>query len=137
MDWNFASADGRIALSLKQGNAQSFGELTVAGAKTVVTGGNLAGSSGGVQLNGGGLGNARVDISGDADAPTSLHLTGSNGGTQIDEVLLPMMDRNIGHIVDAYRRTYAVFTIQEEKKAASYNQTADIFVFHVVETLSD
>ena len=114
MTWNFASIDGQTKLTLEAGNAQSNGFLTRAGSRSLVTGTNLTDTINDVQLNVSGQSSANVTVNGDSASPTSLHLTGTDGNGPIDELLLPMMNRSIEDIVDAYRRSYAVFTISEE-----------------------
>jgi hypothetical protein len=114
MVWNFASIDGRTKLTLEAGNAQSNGFLTRGGKRSLAIGTNLTDTVKEVQLSVGGQGAIKLDVSGDSVSPTSLRLTGTDESGAIDELLVPMMNRSIEDIVDAYRRSYAVFTISEE-----------------------
>lgn len=114
MAWNFASIDGQTKLTLEAGNASSNGFLTRAGNRQLVGGTNLTDTVRDVQLSVSGQSSVNLTVNGDSVSPTSLHLTGADENGQIDELLLPMMNRSIEDIVDAYRRSYAVFTISEE-----------------------
>ncbi|WP_390583054.1 hypothetical protein [Erythrobacter sp. MTPC3] len=78
-----------------------------------MTGSSLAAPSKQVQINAGGQQNVTISVEGDSASPTSLTLSGSDANGPLNEVLLPMMSRDIGRIVDAYRRCYAVITIGE------------------------
>lgn len=114
MAWNYASVDAQTKLSLRASNAQSVGFLTRAGKKMPVSGTNLSETVRDLQLSVAGQGGFNLQVNGDSVSPTSLRLTGSDENGPIDELLLPMMSRSIEDIVDAYRRSFAVFTIAEE-----------------------
>lgn len=111
MAWNFASIDGRTTLSLEAGNAQSNGFLTQSGKKTQIFGTNLSETVRDLQFSLTDQSSVEVHVNGDSVSPTSLRLTGNGKDGPIDEILLPMMNRSIEDIVDAYRRSFAVFTI--------------------------
>ena len=115
MNWHYATVDGRTKLSLREGNANTFGTLSHGGSEIFVIGNSPRGNPPTIEISNAPA-SGRIVASGDKKQPTSLRLTGSvptiAGGTeQIDVELLPMADGSIEDIVDAYRRSFAVITI--------------------------
>jgi len=112
MEWNFATNDGRIVVSLKEGAAGSSGHLIYAGEEHLATGGPINAGLQQVSLQVANRFNGELAVSGNPANPTSLQLTGTWDGNQVDATLIPQANRSIEAITDAYRRAFAVFTIE-------------------------
>jgi hypothetical protein len=112
MEWHFATNDGRIALSLRQGAAGSSGHLIYAGEELLAIGGQLDAGLQQVSLESPSRFTGTLAVSGNPANPISLQLSGTFDGTQVHAELVQQANRSIEDIVDAYRRAYAVFTIE-------------------------
>lgn len=112
MEWHYATNDGRIALSLRQGVAGSSGHLTYADEELLALGASLDAGSRQVSLESPNRFNGTLAVSGNPANPISLQLSGTFDSNQVEVELIPQANRSIEDIVDAYRRAYAVFTIE-------------------------